>query len=72
MYAKMEPASASILLREMERKHAASILNLTTERAAAAIMDATIQAGGTNAAVVAEWANIIRTMRIEKMSKAKE
>ncbi len=72
MYAKMEPASASILLMEMDRKHAAAILNMTTERAAAAIMDATIQTGGTNATVVAEWANIIRTMRVEKASKVKE
>ena len=73
MYSKMEPASASILLKEMDRNHAAVILNMITERSAAAIMDAAVQAGGTNAAIVAEWTDIIRNLKMEKAAtKAKE
>lgn len=73
MYSKMDPASASILLKDIDRSNAAVILSMITERSAAAIMDATIQAGGTNAAVVAEWTDIIRNMKMEKtVNKAKE
>lgn len=71
VYAKMEPASASVLLKEMDKNHAATILSMTTDRAAAAIMDATIQAAATNAAIVAAWSEIIRSLKVEKTAKTK-
>jgi len=71
MYAKMDPASASLLLKEMDRNHAATILSMTTDRSAAAIMDATIQAAASNAVIVAAWSEIIRSLKVEKTAKAK-
>ncbi len=72
MYAKMDPTLASNLLREGDRKHAAAVLGMMADRAVAAIMDATVQSGGTNLAAAAEWVETIRTLTVEKQPEATE
>jgi len=72
MYAKMDPALASNLLREGDRKHAAAILGMMADRATAAVMDATVQTGGTNIAAAAEWVETMRTLTVDKKAETKE
>ena len=69
MCSKMDAASAGGFLKEMEKERAAIILSMVSERSAAAIMDAVVGEGDKGAALVAEWADLIR--RLESKKKAK-
>ncbi|MFH0879596.1 MAG: hypothetical protein V2A34_07770, partial [Lentisphaerota bacterium] len=65
MTGKMDPASASSSLLEMEKERAAMVLSLMNERQAAAILDATIAQDAKGAERVAAWTDIIRRMTNE-------
>ena len=69
MCSKMDSTSAGGFLKEMEKERAAIILSMISERSAAAIMDAVVGEGDEGAALVAEWADLIR--RLESKKKAK-
>ena len=69
MCSKMDSTSAGGFLKEMEKERAAIILSMISERSAAAIMDAVVGEGEKGAALVAEWADLIR--RLESKKKAK-
>jgi flagellar motility protein MotE (MotC chaperone) len=69
VYSKMEAESASTLLREMTSDRAAKILNLIPERQAAAILNASIGVGTNGTKSAADWSDVIRRMKQEKVKK---
>lgn len=69
VYSKMDPESASTLLKEMTSDRAARILNLIPERQAAAILNASIAGGADGARKAADWSDVIRRMKQDKVKK---
>ena len=69
VYSKMDPESASTLLREMTSDRAARILNLIPERQAAAILNASIATGADGTKKAADWSDVIRRMKQDKVKK---
>ena len=66
VYSKMDPASASNLLEQMEPDRAARVLSMVPERQAAAILDATVAKGEKGAAVAGKWSDAMRRLKTDK------
>lgn len=65
-YSKMAPENAATLLQKMEISRAAKVINLITDRKAAAILDAAVTEGAQGTASAADWSDAIRRITVEK------
>jgi flagellar motility protein MotE (MotC chaperone) len=63
---KMDPAGASAMLRKIDVERAAVILSMINDRAAAAILDATVTDGEKGTTTVSNWVDTIRRMKAAK------